>query len=224
MLIDPNHARQLTSSTIAYAAVILSVKLSILLLYRRVFSIDHFINIGTLIGIVGVMILHIPYIGTQMYTVISCATPSSLINNNFCSHLYTINVSQSGANLVTDFYILILPLPRIWGLKLEMHRKLGLCAVFAAGLVACVVSVVRLVLMVKTLSLQDFTWGTSVTIELSYVPLSSPSPPPFTSPFFLTFRFANAKQSSRSKRSNNMRLHDNPPLLPRALKSPRLIL
>lgn len=77
---------------------------------------------------------------------IQCATPAALVNNNFCKHLYTINVSQSAANLVSDFYLLVLPLPRLWGLKLEVKRKVGLCAVFAAGFVACVVSIVRYVL------------------------------------------------------------------------------
>ena len=62
-------------------------------------------------------------------------------------------------------------------LNLPIRRKVGLCLVFAAGFVACVVSIVRLVLMYKTLSLVDYTWNTAITIELSYVPLSTPFPP-----------------------------------------------
>lgn len=175
-LIDPNNVRHLTSSTISYAASIFAVKLSILALYRRVFAIDTFLHWGTIVGIVLVVLVQTPCVGTQIYTVVTCATPQSLYHNAFCSHLYTINISQSAVDLVTDFYILILPLPRLMKLNLPVRRKVGVISVFAAGFTACTVSVVRLVLMYETLSLVDYTWDTAVTIELSYVPLK-------TSPF-----------------------------------------
>ena len=37
-------------------------------------------------------------------------------------------------NTVSDLYILILPLPFIWGLKLTVSRRLRLMAVFSAGI------------------------------------------------------------------------------------------
>jgi sterol-4alpha-carboxylate 3-dehydrogenase (decarboxylating) len=163
--------RQFTSSSVPYAAVTLFIKLSILLLYRRVFAImaktGRLFHYGTIFGIIIVTILHIPYIATQIYTVIYCETPESLIQNQFCSHLYGLNISQSTINVVTDLYIFILPLPRLLELKLPPQRKVGVFVVFAGGLVACVVSIVRLVLMAKTLSLEDSTWNTALTMELS---------------------------------------------------------
>jgi hypothetical protein len=163
--------RHLTSSSIPYAAVTLFIKLSILLLYRRVFAImaktGRLFHYGTMFGIIIVTILHIPYIATQIYTVIYCETPEALIQNEFCSHLYALNISQSTINVLTDFYILILPLPLLSKLKLPTQRKVGVFAVFAGGFVACVVSIVRLVLMAKTLSLEDSTWNTALTMELS---------------------------------------------------------
>jgi hypothetical protein len=146
-----------------------AVKLSILLLYRRVFTIERYMRYATIISIILVCIIQTPYIGTQIYTVVNCDTPYSLYSNGFCEHLYAINVSQSAVNLVTDFYILILPLPRLMKLNLPIRRKIELCLVFGAGFIACVVSIVRFVLMYKTLSLVDYTWNTAVTIELSYV-------------------------------------------------------
>jgi hypothetical protein len=37
-------------------------------------------------------------------------------------------------NIVTDFYTLILPIPRVLKLQLNLKRKLGLLGVFAGGL------------------------------------------------------------------------------------------
>lgn len=170
-LTDISNVRHLTASSIPYAAVTLFIKLSILLLYRRVFAImaktGRLFHYGTIYGIVIVTLLHIPYIATQIYTVIYCETTEALLQDQFCSHLYTLNISQSAINVATDFYILILPLPRLLELKLPAQRKVGVFVVFAGGFVACVVSIVRLVLMAKTLSLEDSTWNTALTMELS---------------------------------------------------------
>lgn len=175
-LIDESHIRHLTSSIIPYPFTIFAVKLSILLLYRRVFSIDRFLHYGTILGFVLLMIVQLPYIVTQIYTVVHCASPRSLLVSPFCSHLYTVNITQSAVNIVTDFYVLCLPLPRLVKLNLPIRRKIGLCFIFAAGFAASIVSIVRLVLMIKTLSLTDYTWGTATTIELSYVLSFQPDP------------------------------------------------
>lgn len=37
-------------------------------------------------------------------------------------------------NIVTDIYVLILPIPRVLNLQLNIKRKLGLLLVFAGGL------------------------------------------------------------------------------------------
>ena len=47
-------------------------------------------------------------------------------------------------DVATDFFVLFLPLPVIWGLQMPPRRKLALSAVFLLGGLACVSSVLRL--------------------------------------------------------------------------------
>lgn len=44
-----------------------------------------------------------------------------------------VQLVQSSFNVVTDFWILLLPLPLVLKLQLPRARKFGLFAVFAAG-------------------------------------------------------------------------------------------
>lgn len=45
-----------------------------------------------------------------------------------------VQLVQSAFNVITDFWILILPMPLLLKLQLPRPRKIGLVAVFAAGL------------------------------------------------------------------------------------------
>lgn len=52
-------------------------------------------------------------------------------------------------NIISDFSILILPFPIIWQLHLPMNKKIGVTAIFALGLLACISSILRFVYSMK---------------------------------------------------------------------------
>ncbi|OQD82067.1 hypothetical protein PENANT_c023G10556 [Penicillium antarcticum] len=64
-------------------------------------------------------------------------------------------------NVVTDFMVISLPLPHVWKLKLNVHKKIGLTSVFGVGVVISVISVVRLISITKL----DFTDPTYTLLD-----------------------------------------------------------
>ena len=62
-----------------------------------------------------------------------------------CFSRHNLGVASGVMNVISDFSILILPLPIIWRLQMSWNRKYRIFAVFGVGLFACIASVIRLV-------------------------------------------------------------------------------
>ncbi|KAL8804381.1 MAG: hypothetical protein Q9182_002576 [Xanthomendoza sp. 2 TL-2023] len=100
-------------SIITYSLAISSVKISLLLLYRRIFDTEHFKKRSLIVGIACVLCLYAYYLGF------------------------------SSSNLVLDLVILLLPLHMVWKLKLPPRQKLALSGIFSIGLLSCIAASVR---------------------------------------------------------------------------------
>ena len=50
-----------------------------------------------------------------------------------CSRSHPLIVIIGVANLVSDVYMILLPLPAIWGLNMPTKRKIGLSTAFMTG-------------------------------------------------------------------------------------------
>lgn len=50
-----------------------------------------------------------------------------------CSKAYLMSYIQGVFNIVSDFYLLLLPMPVVWKLHLPTKKKIGVCAIFATG-------------------------------------------------------------------------------------------
>ncbi|KAH7392801.1 hypothetical protein BKA66DRAFT_456896 [Pyrenochaeta sp. MPI-SDFR-AT-0127] len=74
--------------------------------------------------------------------------------------VYFTNIS----NLITDIWIFLMPVPMIWHLQLQTKKKMILSLIFCIGLATCVVSSIRLTVVLGRGS-ADFTWY--------YVPLGA---------------------------------------------------
>jgi len=74
--------------------------------------------------------------------------------------VYFTNIS----NLITDIWIFLMPVPMIWHLQLQTKKKLLLSFIFCIGLATCVISSIRLTVVLGRGS-PDFTWY--------YVPLGA---------------------------------------------------
>ena len=113
-----------------YTAGIIPVKLSIAFLYRRIFP-NRQLRIAlwvvsivvTVMGIAGT-ILSFPICPPANW---NPALKSRCINQD-------LFIKILGAqNVVTDFALLLLPMPLVWNLQIPRHRKIEVSAMFALG-------------------------------------------------------------------------------------------
>ncbi|KAL8868635.1 MAG: hypothetical protein Q9174_004860 [Haloplaca sp. 1 TL-2023] len=75
-----------------------------------------------------------------------------------CINLGAAFLISAVANTITDIAVFLLPLYSIWDLQLPWERKVGVSAVFAVGLFACIASIMRLVTSVPLLHTDNSTY------------------------------------------------------------------
>ncbi|TAQ90992.1 hypothetical protein B7494_g724 [Chlorociboria aeruginascens] len=132
-----------------YTLAIYSIKLSIILLYLKVFSMGRKQRYFAYLGLV---VLGLFY---GVYFVI-------------------LIVQMAAIGVVTDIYILILPIPKILKLQISAERKATLLLVFGTGIVTCGISITRLGLVSKYAAKVsgDLLWNVAVTSELAMIELN----------------------------------------------------
>lgn len=71
---------------------------------------------------------------------------------------------NGGLSLLGDIFVLCLPIPVVWGLKVDMRRRIGIICVFLLGIFVCVASIIRITELVKfTPSDPSYTQGYAST-------------------------------------------------------------
>ena len=59
---------------------------------------------------------------------------SPLLDTGHCFDMYATFQATCISNVITDFAILILPMPSVWELQISFKRKILITAIFATGL------------------------------------------------------------------------------------------
>lgn len=126
-----------------YCASIGLTKIAILMQYQRVFRTPRFqIWCKTFIAII------VAYtIATVVACLFVCTPPVKFWKPQtpgYCINTIASWFSNAAINIVTDFMIVILPMPVVNRLQLKKKQKWLLMGVFAFGAIVCVISIVRL--------------------------------------------------------------------------------
>ncbi|KAI1088701.1 hypothetical protein F5B19DRAFT_470210 [Rostrohypoxylon terebratum] len=127
-----------------YFAATTVIKLSLLFLYRRIFNLQKtakwFVNGGiVLVTLMGVAIL--------LAIIFFCIPVAKAWDDSIpghCSSPAPVSYLSGAWNAFVDIYVLILPIPLLWGLNMGPRRKIRLGAVFGIGIFGCAASLVRL--------------------------------------------------------------------------------
>ncbi|PHH83805.1 hypothetical protein CDD82_12 [Ophiocordyceps australis] len=131
-------------SSYIYMVLTGSIKITFLLFYRRIFAQQDMVRLFIDLGIGFVSCLSIVLL---LVSVLACtpiqrtweeSTPGDCLNR------MAIAYASAVSSAVTDFYVLLLPLPQIWRLNMDLGHKLRAMAVFGLGLLACIASLIRL--------------------------------------------------------------------------------
>ena len=121
---------------VGYSAAIVFIKLSLFLLYLRVFS-SHvrtryliyfglgFTSISYPVGMVYLLAVCTPRHGEGWFETWS---------SSGCQSITILLYTQGGVNILSDFYLLCLPMPVVWNLQLPLRKKVGLSAIFMLGI------------------------------------------------------------------------------------------
>ncbi|KAL4791094.1 hypothetical protein BDV19DRAFT_393458 [Aspergillus venezuelensis] len=125
-----------------YQVAIALTKLSVLALYYRAFNSKLFHRF--IFVTAAVVILWLINIGILLFWV---CQPISIFwgnRNGFCYDMCAFALANNIINLCMDLWILVLPLPIIFRMRVTTKRKILLSSLFCIGLATCIVSAARI--------------------------------------------------------------------------------
>ncbi|KAI1773613.1 hypothetical protein F4818DRAFT_442920 [Hypoxylon cercidicola] len=88
------------------------------------------------------------------------------IEGGICGNAMVSWITTGILNMVSDVILLIMPMPYLLGLELALPKRLILAATFGIGILTCVVSIVRVVMMTQ-IDFEDITYTTPHTVLFS---------------------------------------------------------
>ena len=125
-------------SAVVYGFVVFFIKLSILLQYLRIFAPTRkgnmFIYVGVHVCIWSNLIF---YLVETVFEIAIC-TPRKKIWNPLMTtgHCFSVDATFQATgifNVISDFAILILPMPCLWRLRMPLKKKVLMTTIFATG-------------------------------------------------------------------------------------------
>ncbi|WPH04643.1 Hypothetical protein R9X50_00753600 [Acrodontium crateriforme] len=148
-------------------------KLSILLQYLRIFPQDGFRRICFIVmALISVWSIWSVFSAIFMCRPVSHFWHSISLNDPQCLPRLNTWYANSAVNIVTDFAIVILPLPMIKKLEVPPRQKMLLMAIFGVGFITCLFSILRLVFIYPIASSADMTWNSPLANIWSAVELN----------------------------------------------------
>ena len=118
-----------------YGPTVFFAKLSLFLLYLRIFSPNRTMR---LLIYAGISVNLVYYVATAVGMMAFClprhgeSWPLALLSQH-CHHAITMTYVQGIFNIVSDLFILVLPIPVVWRLQMPQRKKWGVFAIFATG-------------------------------------------------------------------------------------------
>ena len=113
-----------------------TVKLSLFLLYHRVFGLVWYIRTLVFIGIGFHLIL---YTTSFVLEFVFCyprpgqSFLTTFTNPRCAEDAVRLGIAQGVGNIIGDFYLLLMPMPVVWKLQLSLQKKIGVTAIFMTG-------------------------------------------------------------------------------------------
>ena len=119
----------------SYGPTIFFTKLSLLLLYLRIFSPDQKARYAIYFGIIANLIF---YMVTTIFFGVWCIprpeqTWLESSQTPRCQQSVIMDYPQGIFGVISDLYIFVLPMPNIVKLNLPYRKKVGIAAIFAVG-------------------------------------------------------------------------------------------
>jgi hypothetical protein len=124
---------------------LLCIKASILTFFHRTFGPNRIFRIA--VWCVAALVVGL-WLASTLAAIFQCTPISFFWNKNqpgTCFNANAFVLVTSIINVVTDFIIVVMPMPIIWKLDMPRARKIGVCGIFLLGGVVVFASTIRLV-------------------------------------------------------------------------------
>lgn len=112
------------------------IKLAVFLLILHIFSSLRWLRILARLGAIFNMLFYF----SGAITLIALGSPRhgqdylEMLSGPAGTRSRTFGVVQGILNVVSDFYLLLVPLPAVWGLQLPLLKRMEILAIFGTGL------------------------------------------------------------------------------------------
>ncbi|KAL8751681.1 MAG: hypothetical protein Q9184_005993 [Pyrenodesmia sp. 2 TL-2023] len=146
------------ASQVLFGCSITATKLSILFFYHRLFPFRTFFIISLLAGFASILW----WIGLMLTAFLHCRPLAYYwdrsIPNGYCVNDNLIGYSITGANIVTDLVVLVMPIPWLWGMNMTVPKRVAVVGLFILGSFVCIAGIVRIPLLAQ-LNFADLSWS-----------------------------------------------------------------
>ncbi|KAK3936525.1 integral membrane protein [Diplogelasinospora grovesii] len=163
------------ASMLVYNAAIVTVKISIVLMYRRIFNVGKHMQRATLATLIFLCAWGVALVVTLSQVCIPARAfwePENVPGGGKCMPLVPVFFVPAVINMITDFIIFLMPLPAIRQLQLPLKQKIILSLILCLGLFTCVISIVRLSTLDAAATSSDSTWDNTEAALWSYLELT----------------------------------------------------
>lgn len=105
------------------------------MLLNQIFGLLHWMRICFRIGVIACTVW---YLSGFIITFCLCGPSGGLdwlqvSQTARCLKIRNYGIGRSVFNIMSDFYLLIIPIPAVWSLQMPTRRKIGVWAVFMTG-------------------------------------------------------------------------------------------
>lgn len=149
VMVDPQESA-IYAFTVFYNLAIMTTKTAILILYVRLAAAHAFLRRASIATMVVVNLAGTMLVLLNIFRCRPIRAAFTSVNGS-CINLVSIFLSTSPINILTDFAILLLPLPILTRLRMEFRQKVVLVATFIVGGFVTIVDVVRVVYLQNAL-------------------------------------------------------------------------
>ncbi|KAL9576777.1 MAG: hypothetical protein Q9212_006826 [Teloschistes hypoglaucus] len=121
------------------------MKISLLLLYRRIFDTAAFRKRSLILGVACLLWF---VVGTVMTFTLCRPFPAFFDPEGWldgrCMSLRGYYIGTTASNLILDIVMFLLPVDMIWKLTLRSKQKVALTGIFSIGLLSCIAAAIRI--------------------------------------------------------------------------------
>lgn len=143
---------------VLWSTTVTFVKISLLLLYCKVFPLTWFLWSARFVGLLCICYT----MGTILAAFLVCQPLAfywdTTIEGGHCGNEFLSYILTGSINISTDLMVLLLPIPSLIRLEMSLYQRLTLIATFACGLFTCIVGALRLQEIV-TIDFNDYTYS-----------------------------------------------------------------